>query len=467
MRSSIVAWGMLFAVAQGAGAQSLAPCPGASFGPRAECGTLPVWENRATQSGRKIDLRYVVLRAARPSGREPVFLFAGGPGEAGTGLASGANGPMAPVREIRDIILIDQRGTGGSNPLSCPSDIIVHPELAFGHIFDPALFRKCKADLAQRAELSLYTTEIAAEDVDELRASLGAARVILWGGSYGTRLAQAYMRAHPANVVAAVLDGVVPFDFRAPLDYAANTQQSLDRLFADCRASAGCSADNPGLPAAFGRLLARVRAGPVAVTVRRSDGREVPAQLSAGDFAYAVRGLLYSTDNSRKLPVMMRRADSTDDLSPFAQAYWLRAAAISGLALGMHLAVYCGEDTRFITDGEAAKAGEGTFTGRYIMDEYRNACRDWAPAPVGAHARDPVTAPIPTLLISGWFDPVTPSAVAERVAASLPNHRHLIIRTSGHGSGGGCALPATLHVLVTGTLEGLPAVCPQARSLWE
>ncbi|HEU5220342.1 MAG TPA: alpha/beta fold hydrolase [Gemmatimonadales bacterium] len=465
-RGGVLLLGCLAMGATGARAQSLGPCDDPGLAQRAECGTVTVWENRAAGSGRRIGIYFAVLRAEHPGAREPLFMFAGGPGAGSTSLGDQANGPLAPVRDTRDIVLVDQRGTGRSNPLTCPTDLQAHPELAFGHVFDPALFRKCRVELEQRADLRLYTTALAAQDVDDVREALGYPRVIVVGGSYGTRLAQAYMRAYPARVALALLDGVVPFDYRAPADYAAAAQQSLDRLLADCKAAPVCASANPNAGAAFERLVARLRSGSVTATIRKGDGTSATVPFSLGDFSYAVRGMLYSTENSRFLPAMFRRADSTGNLSPFAQRYWQRAVAFSSFATGLHFSIYCAEDTRFIGDAEAGTLGAGTFTGRYLVDEYRTVCAEWAVAPLSPHARDPVTAPIPTLLFSGWFDPVTRPSMADRVAAHLPRRVQVLVRNEAHGSGFGCALPATLYVLIQGKLEGIPRVCEGITNLW-
>ncbi len=462
-------WGVLGVALLPAGsvyAQALAPCEGNHFGARAFCGTLSVWENRSARDGRKISIRFVVLRAEPGPAREPLFMFAGGPGQGSTDLAPVANAPFAPVRSTRDIVLVDQRGTGASNPLLCEADIVAHPELAFGHVFDPALFRRCRPELERAADLRFYTTDLAVQDIDDVRSALGYERILVWGGSYGTRLAQAYMRAYPARVVAAVLDGVVPFDFHAPAGYAASAQQSLERVVADCRAAEACDRAHPDLGPAFLRLVGRLREGPVAATVRRPDGSTAPVTLALGDFSYAVRGILYSSGASRGLPAMIHQADSTGDLSPFAQRYWGRAADFGGFADGLHFAIFCAEDVPFITDREADSLSRGTFIGTYLLDEYRGRCRDWVRAPVAPTVQAPLTAPIPTLLLSGWFDPVTPPETAARVAAALPNHRHIVVRNEAHGAGFGCARDATLHVLTKATLDGLPAVCDSVTNLW-
>ena len=440
-----------------------------SLGPFGRLRQTSVWEDRAAQSGRKLTINFLVLRAEGESqpAKEAVILFAGGPGQGSVDMAGLANGPFRPIRKSRDVLMVDQRGTGRSNPLLCDEPVVQHPEVAFGHVFDPPVFRQCHADFQTRANLKLYTTEQAISDVDDVRASLGYERVLVYGVSYGTRIAQAYMRAYPDRVVAAVLDGVVPFDFRAPISYAKSAQQALDRVLADCHLAPACRNDNPDAGLQFAALLHRFDAGPVPVMVRGADSTETKVSLSRGDFGYAVRGILYRSGGGRALPAMIRRAATTGDLSEFAQRYWEREADFGGFANGLHFAIFCAEDVQFIKENEVARATADTFLGRYLVDEYRTICHDWTIAPVTDQARRPLTSPIPTLLLSGWFDPVTPPPNAERVARGLGNAVHLIVRNEAHGSGFGCARPAVLHVLTGATLAGLPPVCQAVTNLWE
>lgn len=463
----ILLLGLAPILAGGAAAQGTNACAGLRLGPRAQCGSLTVPENRVEAGGRQIPIRYVVLRAKQPANREPLFLFAGGPGQGSTDLAGLAGGPFAPVAETRDIVMVDQRGTGGSNLLACPVDLVANPAVAFGHVFDPGLFADCRPELEQRADLRLYTTERAIEDVDQVRAHLGYDKVLLWGGSYGTRIAQAYLRGYPERVVAAVLDGVVPFDFAAPSGYARSLQQALDRVFADCQASEACYAKHPDLPSAFARLVARFDGGTMTATVRRRDSSTAQVPVRLGDFGYAVRGILYSSRGAVRLPDLIQEADRTGDLSGFAQAYWERAAAFNeDFADGLHFAIFCAEDVQFIEPSAIAGLVAGAFIGRYLIDEYRTVCDDWVKAPIGPATREPLRTNTPVLLVSGWFDPVTPPETADRAAERLTNVRHLVIRNEAHGAGFGCARPAVLHVLKNATLEGLPPVCEGVRGLF-
>lgn len=307
-KSLLLALGAL-ATAPAVAAQSPAPCASDRFGARAECGTIRVAEQPGAPESRTIDIAFAVLRAETRGAEYPVFLLAGGPGQGSTDLVDLARGPFAGARARRDFVLVDQRGTGGSNPLACDRDVAANPPLAFGHVFDPEFFAECRGRLEPRADLRLYVTDLAVQDLDAVRERLGYDRVILWGGSYGTRLAQAYMRRYPERVAAAVLDGVVPFDFGAPSSYARTAQASLDRVLADCAAQAPCRKAYPNLRSDFDNIVRQLRAGPAKAEVRRPN-RAVAVSLSAGDFAYAVRGILYGSGGIRQLPGRIHRAAS-------------------------------------------------------------------------------------------------------------------------------------------------------------
>lgn len=425
----------------------------------ASCGTITVFEDRATRRGRTIDIAFLVARAETPNAREAIFVFAGGPGEGSTDLAGYAFGWLAPVRSTLDIVFVDQRGTGRSHPLQCTSDGDGHPAGIFGHVFDPNVVARCRDLLAQGADLTKYTTDEAVADVDDVRAALGYDRISLHGGSYGTRMAQAYMRRFPRRVRSAVIDGVVPFDNAVPVTYAASAQQSIERVFAACRDSAICHLQHPQIAADFERLLDRFDAGPVPTTFS-AGGTNVTVPFGRGDFGYAVRGILYAADSVSRLPDMIGRAAASGDFSEFAEAYWSRDVSLDrAIAFGTHLSVFCAEDVPFPTDAEVETATAGTFLGRYLFDEYRNACRSWPRANIAADARTAVTVAVPTLLLSGAFDPVTPPAFAERVAHSLPVSLSIVDPAASHGSSLGCARAAALYVLERGTIGGAPAAC--------
>jgi pimeloyl-ACP methyl ester carboxylesterase len=440
---------------------ALRPCV-VGFGPDAsagECGVLAVPENRATRRGRTIDIHYGILRGDRQPAHEALLMFAGGPGESSLDVMGSVDWSR-PVRATMDILLVEQRGTGRSHPLDCDSSASSNPAASFGHVFDPHWVGRCRATLEADADLTQYTTESTVEDIEDVRAAVGYEKVSLYGGSYGTRVAQAYMRRHPGRTKAVVIDGTVPFDNAIPLTYAASAQQALDRVFAACVANPSCQATHPNLSGQFSELLHRFDRGIVSTTVTPPGGAPVPVRMSRGDFGYAVRGLLYSPRAVSLLPEMIGRAASTQDLREFAQAYWERELEFShSFAYGVHWSVLCAEDVAFVTEADVGPATGSTFLGRYVIDEYLQACALWPRAGIASALRKPADVEVPTLLISGYFDPVTPPEFAERIARSLPLSRLIVAPMGSHGSVPGCPRAAALHLLINGTLDRMPEVC--------
>ena len=437
---------------------TLQPCQ-TPFGEPAECGAVTVFENRAARQGRTIDIHFTVVRATDGHARDAVFLFAGGPGEGSAGMTRMAFGSLRALHRTMDVVAVDQRGTGESHPLMCRALAAAEPAAVFGHVFDPAEIDRCRTALERDADLTQYTTDAAVADVEDVRAALGYERVSLYGVSYGTRMAQAYARRVPARVKAMVLDGVVPFDNAVPLTYAASAQQSIDRVFAACAAERACRSAHPRLRDDFQALLHRLDGGPVSASIQPPGSGAVRVSFSRGDFGYALRGLLYQV-SVPDLAAQISRAAATGDLSEFAQAYWAREATLEPvIAQGLHFSVFCAEDVPFPADPEIASASAGTFLGRYLFDEYRRACAHWPRAPIQADARTPIAVNVPTLLVSGYFDPVTPPEFAERVARTLPVSRLLVSPEGSHGTMAGCPRAAAAYVLERGTLEGMPESC--------
>jgi pimeloyl-ACP methyl ester carboxylesterase len=441
------------------GRASVHPCGLEEQDRSAECRVVPVFENQTTREGRRIDIHVTVLRATSRAARQAVFVLAGGPGEPGSAMRGIADGWLAPMRDAADLVFVDQRGTGESHALPCPTHAATDPASAFGHLFDPLAVRQCRQRLETQADLTQYTTDAAAADLDEVRSALGYAQVSLFGVSYGTRLAQAYMRRFPSRVRVAVLDAVLPFG-EAVVSYARSLEQALDRTFSACGQDLRCRRVHPHLSEDFASLQQRLAKTSLRATVTPSTGVTVSVQMSAGDFDYAVRGILYRREGWTELPDMIGRAVASGDLSEFAQRYWERATGIDGrLALGLHLSVLCAEDVAFATDAAANAAAAGTVLGRYVFDEYRRACAEWPRAMIPDDSRRPVDARVPTVLVSGYFDPVTPPEFAERVGRSLPLSLLIVSPSTAHGSASQCPSRAIIVALTSGGVQGLPRVC--------
>lgn len=253
---------------------ALAPCKLPGVDREARCGTLEVFENRATRQGRRIGLRVAVLPAlgATPA-PDPLFILVGGPGQSAIAPAQAFTSIFAGVLADRDIVLVDQRGTGGSNPLDCPlSGSDDDPQGYMDDMLPVAPLRECLRRLA--ADPALYTTPIAVDDLDDVRAALGYERINLYGSSYGTRAALVYMRSYPRHVRSAVLRGIVPTNMKVPLYYARDTQRALGLLFDECAADAACRRAFPDLPAKLAAAEERLKRGPVSVDVTLPDVKD-------------------------------------------------------------------------------------------------------------------------------------------------------------------------------------------------
>jgi pimeloyl-ACP methyl ester carboxylesterase len=429
------------------------------------CGTLSVFENRQTRRGRKIGIAVMVFPAAGQKHEEPIFVLVGGPGESAVEDGRYFAGDRARRSyPARDIVLVDQRGTGSSNLLQCP--LPAAPQGYFGFVeFDPAGLRACRADLERKADLTQYTTSIAADDLDDVRAWLGYDRIVLWGGSYGTKLAMVYMRQHPTHVAAAILDAVDALDSKDPLRYAYGSQKGLERVFADCAAQPDCAKAYPALAQSFATLLDSFRRGPRTAHIRTSaKAAPVAVQYAMGDFGYTVRGALYNPEQTSLLPSQITNALASRNVDVFAQAYYDRAADLGqALAAGLYLSITCAEEVPPYGPDEVVRWTAGTFLGDYLIEDYQRACALWPRTRTPAAYYQPLQSDIPTLLFSGGRDPTTPSEFAEGVAHHLSRGRHIVFPQGGHGNAGtDCALSIIKAFLARKSVKALDTSCAAA-----
>ncbi len=438
----------------------LKPCAGDDAPTDAYCGTLRVFENRDTKQGRQIDLNIVVLPALSPDSKpDPLFFLAGGPGQGAAKLARVAREMFRRVQSDRDIVLVDQRGTGKSNPLNCKFDddslkAVNEPESA-------GLDRLKTCMAAYDADLTQYTTTIAMDDLDDVRAYLGYERINIYGGSYGTRAGLVYMRGHGDRVRAAVLDGVAPTNMRLPLYFPRDVQRALDLLVKDCESDDPCRLTYPHLGGRIRALMERLKGEPPLVTVTHPRTGEIgKIRLEARLVANVISGTLYSPMAAALIPAVVARAEQNDIQGMLALASIGDGAAEPNMSIGMQLSVICAEDAPRMTAEEAAKESKGTLFGEYVMRNQRLACEFWPKGKVDPSFYEPVTSSIPTLVLSGELDPVTPPVWGEAVAAYLSASKHIVIPGTGHTAGGtGCGLRIIRSFIDTGTTDGLDTSC--------
>lgn len=400
------------------------------------CGSLSVFENRRARSGRRIELRVVVLPALeQPAGEAPLFELAGGPGVAATSVAPAYAKELREYRRRRDVVLVDQRGTGASNPLHCRRG--QSPQHFLEEMYPVDYVKRCRRELEPRADLTQYTTPLAADDLDDLRAWLGYERVNLFGLSYGARTALVYMRRHPDRVRSVALMGAAPMDFKLPLHHARGGQRALELLLGECAADAKCGAAFPRVRQELRELLDGLARRPArAPYALPESGEQVTVEIRAEVFAEKLRSRMYAPAGARRLPFVIHRA-ARGDFAPFLQMVMpARRDAPDFIADGMYLSVTCSEDLPFIDHAAAAQMSAGTIFGNYRVSQQRRACDLWprAPLPRGYHL--PVRSKIPVLIISGRMDPVTPPRWGEELARHLPNSRHVVAGHLGHGAEG-------------------------------
>lgn len=440
----------------------LSPCLKTDGPDDAYCGTLTVPEDRSKPDGRRLSLKVIVLPAlSRTPAADPLFFLAGGPGQGAATMAEMIGQMFGRVQKERDIVLVDQRGTGGSGGLECAS-----ADDSLSGINEPSAvaldrLRNCLASYG--ADTRMYTTPIAMDDLDAVRTWLGYDRINLYGGSYGTRAALAYLRQHGEHVRSVVLDGVAPPDLRLPLFVARDAQRALDRMFAACDTDEACGRRFPQLSSRVAALFTRLESAPVRVTLTHPrTGVSEPVTMTAPVLASIVASALYAPLTTSMLPELLARAER-DDYQGLVALATLGDSVAENMSVGMHFSVICAEDVPRITDAELAAATAHSIFGRHLMWQTVETCGFWPAGTVPAEYFTPVTSDVPTLLLSGDLDPVTPPSWATTVASTLSHSLHVIAPQTGHGvAATGCGIQMVADFLTAGSADGLDTSCVEA-----
>ncbi len=444
---------------------------------KVRCGEYEVFENRATQTGRKIKLKIVVFPATGADrAPDPFVYIPGGPGSSATEDAPYIAEAYAKLRERRDLVFIDQRGTGGSHPLNCdvfnPADL----QSYLGYFIPLEDVKKCRTQLESKADLTLYTTPIAMDDFDEVRAALGYERLNIFGGSYGTRASLVYLKRHPKSVRTLVLQGVAPTNQYMPLDFAQANERALLGIIGECAADEACNKAFPNLRAETKAVLDRLVQGPVEVEVpyQEAGGRPQGAgdktqagrkkvKLSRDLAAEAIRYMLYGPQGASRVPLFLHLA-SQGDFGPLGEAAInFRRRIVASGSNGLYLSITCAEDLPWIKAGEGEQRAANTFLGDYRLRQQREACALWPRASIPSDYSVPTKGDAPVLILTGEWDPVTPPANGDAAARYLPNSLHIVVPDGAHGLGGlegaDCLERLTTEFVERGTAKGLDTSC--------
>jgi pimeloyl-ACP methyl ester carboxylesterase len=438
---------------------SFQPCRTPDGNTEGLCGKYQVYENRASQAGRRISLNIMVLPAiAAAPAADPFFAFAGGPGQSAV-EAYTLTGFTVRLRQNHDVVLIDQRGTGGSNPLACDVRDPNDAQQIIGEEYPVDRLHTCRAELEKHADLTQYTTSIAVDDVDEVRQALGYGKIDIFGGSYGTRAALEYLRRHGDQVRTITLEGVVPPNYRIPVSFARTTQQSIDKIIALCAADEECRAGFPDLGTEFNTLLSRLDKTPAQVAVKNPGNQTQTVTLTRGVFVAALRPMLYFPQIISEFPFVVQRAWA-GDWSLYAQnALLIRGAVDKTIDRPMALSVICSEDIPGLTQAIIRRETKNTFLGDSQVRVLETACREWPQGSVPADFHTPVHSSVPALLLSGALDPATPPEVSAHMAHDLPNSLVVVVKNGTHGTGSPCLDGLIAKFVDNGSATGLDTSC--------
>jgi pimeloyl-ACP methyl ester carboxylesterase len=443
------------------GLSKLKPCRVEGVNKELLCGKLTVFENRQTRTGRTIDLNIVLLPALdQKTKAEPLFDLAGGPGASSVDRADFYAGPGKDYRRRHDVVCADQRGTGKSNRLAIPREKTASYYLS--EMFPVDYVREMRHALEKRADLTKYTTSIAMDDLDDVRAWLGYDRINLFGGSYGTRAALVYIRRHPEHVRSAILFAVAPTDLKMPLHHAESAARAMDLLLGECENDAKCQTAFPQIRDDWNNVLAQLEKQ--AMRVEYSPTEKVApttVEIQRGVFGEKIRSWMYDRDKAARIPLIVHHA-AAGDFAPFLKQA-IAPSIPDFVADGAYLSVTCAEDVPFIDLAEAAKLTANNPFGNYRVFQQTRACSMWPRGEIPSDFLEPVRSNAPVLIFSGNMDPVTPPKYGEEVARHLPNSRHVIIPEAAHEVDGlthpGCIDRIAIEFLDKGDAKNIDVSC--------
>jgi pimeloyl-ACP methyl ester carboxylesterase len=394
-----------------------------------QCGTLPVPENYQQAEDTKIAINFTVLPAIDNSqNKTPLIFLAGGPGQAAVELADRIYKGFREIRKTRDLILIDQRGTGKSHPLQCPDTVDYDVYKVLPEDYSEQDVKDCLAQLS--GDLSQYNSENAIRDFEQVREALGHEKVNIYGGSYGTRAALVYMRLFPGSLESVILDSVGPIEVPIGL-FGQSGARSFALLLANCRKEATCQKAYPNLAEEFKQVVARLEAEKVTLTIPHPRlGESTTFAISSDKFVSTLRMQLYSVSSRSLVPLIIHQAYLGNYL-PLAGM----VATTDGNAsmyIGLTFNIVCNEDMPRISQETLMADADNDFGGDNSHKGFTMTCPTWPKYTPSADFYQPVTANVPTLILSGDLDPVTPPSNGELSNKTLPNSHHIVVKNNSH-----------------------------------
>jgi pimeloyl-ACP methyl ester carboxylesterase len=430
----------------------LKPCQLPELSRPAKCGVFELPENPSRPHDRQLAINVAVVPAA--SGKalaDPIVTLLGGPGEDAISAAAYYAAQFGPLLHERDLLLVDQRGTGRSSTLQCN---LYSPDEAAANLqdfFPLAAVRRCAQQSRARADLSQYTYAHLAHDLEHIRRALGYGQLNLYSASYGTRAAQIYLRTYPQNVRTAYFGSVVPIDVTIPLPLAKAAQLAMEKTFDACAADTGCHAAFPNLPMEFRAILTSLDSD-VNVSIPGNTGT-VP--LTRGRVAEFLRSRLYRAAGAATVPWLIHQAHA-GNWTPIVEGILSSARQRdSEISFGLFFSIACNEDIAFIREEDVVTQTQGTFVGDYRVRQQQAACKAWPKGSLAQDYRNPVHSSVPALFSSGDIDPASPLWFTDRVAANFPNRSEVLMRNQGHTEWNDCLGRLYERLVRSGQVRGL------------
>ena len=411
------------------------PCELPEVTAPARCGVLDVLEDSEQPTGRRLPIHFAVIPAT--SGKalsDPIVVLMGGPGEDAIGAAAVFVEQFAPMRANRDLVLVDQRGTGRSAALHCNLYSSEEAAVTLREVFPLAAVERCERELRAHADLTQYGYLRFARDLEQIRRALGYGSLNLFAGSYGTRAAVVFLRAYPKSVRTAFLGSVVPIDLAQPLPMARTAQSAMESLFSACATDSACHAAFPNLNLEFHEILAQLSSG-VRVSI---PGRIDRVPLDRGRVAEWFRSKLYRPKSAAALPWVIHQAYS-GNWTPIAEGILSESQAVDAdLSLGLFFAITCNEDVPFLDEGKIVAETRDTFLGDYRVRQQQAACKSWPKTSLPIGYREPVRSSVPTMFVSGDADGGTPLWFMQHAAPGFTERVEVVARGQGHTEWSDC-----------------------------
>jgi pimeloyl-ACP methyl ester carboxylesterase len=402
-------------------------------GIKARCGTFARPENPADPTSPRLSLKVAVVDALSLEPQpDPFVPIAGGPGGSTIRFYSAYAGAFEKVRRERDILLLDQRGTGESAPMTCDLDEeVLDGQYSTERTIEDT--QRCLDELPH--DVRFFTTSVAVQDLEALRQALGYPSLNLYGSSYGTRVAQHFLRRYPESTRTVILDGVVPPQIALGPGIATEAQKALDAIFLRCAESPACNTRFPDIAKDFAAVESALADAVVELSLPNPlTGKLDSVDFGAPELAGAIRLLSYHPNSVALLPLLVHEAANGNYAPLAAQFLMISETMADALALGMHNAVVCTEDFPFFDIAAISDETLGaTYIGPLQLDALKDMCSIWPQGPMDEHFKTPVQSGHPVLLLSGEADPVTPPHFADLAAVDLSNARHIVGRRQGHG----------------------------------